>query len=70
VFSPLAREPLKRLASFVGIFGPDQNLSVVTVRIASVPAVSVWINVPWIRLDDGFDPGLVQNALGRLSICS
>jgi hypothetical protein len=47
---------MKRRASFVKVFGPNHNLGVVTVRIASISAVSVWINVSWIGLDDALDP--------------
>ena len=61
---------MKHLAGFTNVFGPNHNLGVVAVRIASVSAVSVWIKVSWIRLDDALNPGLVQKALGCLSIRS
>ena len=50
--------------ALITCFGPDHHLSVVTVGIAFIPAVSVWVKVSWIRLDDGLDPRFVQNALG------
>jgi ABC-type proline/glycine betaine transport system permease subunit len=55
---------VKRFRGFINVFGSHHHLGVVTVRIASVPAVSVGITVSRIRLDDGLDPGFVQNALG------
>jgi hypothetical protein len=61
---------VKHFDSSINVFGSNHNLGVVSVGIASVPAIPVWIKVSRIRLDDGLDPGFVQNALRFLGMLS
>ena len=61
---------VKRVPSFVNIFGPDQKLGFVAVGMTSVPTVSIAIEDHRIGPDHRFDPGLAQNALGCLSMRS